>query len=218
MDKIFDKFTVWRVKLAVLVFVATLVWPLVHMYVIRAYDISPWRLFGWGMYSTPHALRFSSIRFVFVADPSQTVLAQVLPELTDKPLIGSQPDAQLMEAYILSGDKVLHVPLNPREARGTGEDRDDHKHILEFSSQHAIKRAHARIRSQIPARLSSTAFIVVSRQRLNLAGKKLYTTNKIYYVDGEELRYLGTTPLYNDTFGQLMLKLQSKVSAAQAHS
>lgn len=218
MDKIISNFIVWRVRLAVLVFAATLLWPLAHMYVFRAYDISPWRLFGWGMYSTPHALRFASIRFVFVADSSQTSLPHVLPELMDKPLAGSEADAPLVEAYLISRDKVLHVPLNPQEVRGSGEERSDHKHILEFSSQPAMKRAYARIRPQVPGGLRGTAFIVISRQRLNLAGRKLYTTNKIYYIDGEELRYLGSTPLYNDTFGRLMLKLQSKVSAAESHA
>lgn len=218
MDKIFNVFTVWRARLAVVVFMTTLLWPLVHMYVIRAYDISPWRIFGWGMYSTPHALRFASIRFVFVADSLQPELAQVLPELADEPKTGSHPDALLLESFIISGDKVLRVPLHPRVARGEGEDRDDHRHILEFSSQPAMKRAYARIRSQAPGRLSDRGFIVISRQRLNLTGKKLYTANTIYYIDGEELRYLGTTPLYNDTFAQLMLRLHREVSAARART
>jgi hypothetical protein len=28
-------------------------WPLAHLALVRAYDLSPWKLAGWGMYTTP---------------------------------------------------------------------------------------------------------------------------------------------------------------------
>lgn len=33
--------------------VALTVWPLLHIYLVKRYDLSPWKLFGWGMYATP---------------------------------------------------------------------------------------------------------------------------------------------------------------------
>jgi len=44
-----------RTKTAVVATVlATLtVWPLVHLWLVARYDISPWKLAGWGMYSAP---------------------------------------------------------------------------------------------------------------------------------------------------------------------
>jgi len=29
------------------------VWPFVHMYLVSTYDLSPWKLAGWGMYAAP---------------------------------------------------------------------------------------------------------------------------------------------------------------------
>lgn len=30
-------------------------WPLVHLWLVARYDISPWKLAGWGMYSAPRS-------------------------------------------------------------------------------------------------------------------------------------------------------------------
>lgn len=35
------------------VLLALTVWPLVHLALVARYDISPWKLAGWGMYTTP---------------------------------------------------------------------------------------------------------------------------------------------------------------------
>jgi hypothetical protein len=31
------------------------IWPLVHLWLVARYDISPWKLAGWGMYSAPRS-------------------------------------------------------------------------------------------------------------------------------------------------------------------
>ncbi len=33
--------------------VALTVWPAVHIGLVKAYDVNPWKLAGWGMYSAP---------------------------------------------------------------------------------------------------------------------------------------------------------------------
>lgn len=37
------------------VLVALTLWPLVHLTLVARYDLSPWKLAGWGMYSAPRA-------------------------------------------------------------------------------------------------------------------------------------------------------------------
>ena len=32
---------------------AATLWPLAHIYLVKTYDLSPWKLGGWGMYSAP---------------------------------------------------------------------------------------------------------------------------------------------------------------------
>lgn len=34
---------------------ALTLWPLVHLWLVARYDVSPWKLAGWGMYSAPRA-------------------------------------------------------------------------------------------------------------------------------------------------------------------
>jgi hypothetical protein len=43
-------------------------WPLVHLGLVRRFDLSPWKLAGWGMYSAP---RFDMIGMeIFGRDPA----------------------------------------------------------------------------------------------------------------------------------------------------
>jgi hypothetical protein len=34
---------------------ALTVWPVVHLWLVARYDVSPWKLAGWGMYSAPRS-------------------------------------------------------------------------------------------------------------------------------------------------------------------
>jgi hypothetical protein len=34
---------------------ALTLWPLVHLWLVARYDVSPWKLAGWGMYSAPRS-------------------------------------------------------------------------------------------------------------------------------------------------------------------
>jgi hypothetical protein len=43
----------WKRALVGGLLVALTAWPAVHVWLCRRYDVSPWKLAGWGMYSTP---------------------------------------------------------------------------------------------------------------------------------------------------------------------
>lgn len=43
----------WRTRAVVCVIAFVAVWPLVHRGLVAAYDVNPWRLAGWAMYTTP---------------------------------------------------------------------------------------------------------------------------------------------------------------------
>jgi hypothetical protein len=63
---------------------ALTLWPAVHIYLVKRYDLSPWKLGGWGMYSSP---RFAMLGMEVYgrgrAAPAWTKLADPSAELRD---------------------------------------------------------------------------------------------------------------------------------------
>lgn len=45
--------TAWKKTAVYAVLVLLTAWPLVHLGLVARYDLSPWKLAGWGMYSAP---------------------------------------------------------------------------------------------------------------------------------------------------------------------
>ena len=45
--------TTTKLKLLRVVLVALTIWPLLHLCLVEAFDVNPWKLAGWGMYSAP---------------------------------------------------------------------------------------------------------------------------------------------------------------------
>lgn len=42
-----------KAQIVAAVLVLFTVWPLVHIWLVHQYDLSPWKLAGWGMYAAP---------------------------------------------------------------------------------------------------------------------------------------------------------------------
>jgi nitrate reductase NapE component len=62
--------------------IAFAVWPAVHIGLVKAWGVNPWKLMGWGMYSAPQMpaeLRISGVR----TDGSTVSLTDELPEDLD---------------------------------------------------------------------------------------------------------------------------------------
>ena len=61
-----------------------LCWPLVHFYLVKEYDINPWKLFGFAMYATHHQ---SGVTIVDITqDNGRQVLPSSLPDKVQKQL------------------------------------------------------------------------------------------------------------------------------------
>jgi len=43
----------WKSRIVYAGLAVVAAWPLVHIALVRRFDVSPWKLAGWGMYSTP---------------------------------------------------------------------------------------------------------------------------------------------------------------------
>jgi hypothetical protein len=43
----------WKTRLVVVGMTALTAWPFVHLALCARWDVSPWKLAGWGMYATP---------------------------------------------------------------------------------------------------------------------------------------------------------------------
>ncbi|MAE67056.1 MAG: hypothetical protein CMJ18_22575 [Phycisphaeraceae bacterium] len=50
-----------KFRLAVLICAVYMVWPLIHRWVVAAWDMNPWRFGGFAMYATPPAMHTMTI-------------------------------------------------------------------------------------------------------------------------------------------------------------
>ncbi len=71
-----------RTKSAVLAaaLAALTLWPLVHLWLVARYDVSPWKLAGWGMYSVPRSRSLGMEVFGRARDAELEHLTQPSPE------------------------------------------------------------------------------------------------------------------------------------------
>jgi hypothetical protein len=64
------------------ILIVLILWPFLHMGLASVYGFSPWRLGGWGMYSTPHFL--SEYRLEFNAGEQRSYSFREIPWPTDQ--------------------------------------------------------------------------------------------------------------------------------------
>ncbi len=72
---------------------ALTVWPLVQLALVARYDVSPWKLAGWGMYSTP---RFDRVGMEVYGRPSGGGPEQ---QLTSPSALVRDEATQFLESY-----------------------------------------------------------------------------------------------------------------------
>ena len=61
--------------------VAFTVWPAVHIGLVKAYGITPWKLAGWGMYSAPQLPSYVQITCLTPDSVGSYELGSIQPEL-----------------------------------------------------------------------------------------------------------------------------------------
>jgi hypothetical protein len=59
-------------------------WPLGHLALVRAYDVNPWKLAGWGMYTTPQFTPLVSIECLTPDAIGRYELGSVHPDWQDE--------------------------------------------------------------------------------------------------------------------------------------
>ena len=69
-------------RIAVYAFlVAFTLWPLVHIGLVKRYDVNPWKLAGWGMYSAPQLPSYMRIVCLTPDEVGRYELSSVRPAL-----------------------------------------------------------------------------------------------------------------------------------------
>jgi hypothetical protein len=168
---------------AVLTFV--LLWPPVHMMISRPLGFSPWKLAGWGMYSTPHP----NVRNVTVLLCEQR--CQGLPQLDGGPF------GLFIQTW---------TPEGPRELNWELVEAPDKKAAWKLKNNFVIFMTEANLRqlqsqAQVLAeRLTSRRFtdtiIVVQEFRVDLASHTGYRSIETFRVgQSGELSHMGCTTL-----------------------
>ena len=66
------------VHAALVVFTA---WPAIHLVLVKGYDVNPWKLAGWGMYSAPQLPSYVQITCLTPDNVGRYELGSLQPEL-----------------------------------------------------------------------------------------------------------------------------------------
>jgi len=64
--------------------VALTVWPAVHIALVKRYDVNPWKLAGWGMYSAPQLPSYVQLTCLTPDSVGRYELGSLQPELEPK--------------------------------------------------------------------------------------------------------------------------------------
>lgn len=180
----------FRRTLAFFVLSIFLIWPIFHIALVNNLTVSPWRLFGWGMYAVPDPESQSRLRVVipdktrrhfmdvvqlhsslakFSTDPSQESLCINLFAVDSFNTVRKLPGNGLCRSEILSHDLDYFLHFGSLS------------HLSDFVNE-ALLRAH---------RAGSEAYAFLTHQRLNLFQGKAYLESEVYRVLGKETQYLG---------------------------
>ena len=118
-----------------------LIWPLVQIGLSKSTGMSPWRLFGWGMYAAPQAHDTKRLHLVDVSAPCLELRPNILHEalvvyLTDTVPIEGKPSWHLLDRalslewdrygealtkIILAEDTSVVVMVEERRFAGNGD-------------------------------------------------------------------------------------------------
>ena len=104
-----------RFKLFVLrlMLVVVTVWPAVHIALVRIYDVNPWKLAGWGMYSAPQLPVRVEITALTPDEIGRYELRSVQPAFEpelERFLVGRRNLGRLVEPDALARALLEHYP------------------------------------------------------------------------------------------------------------
>ena len=100
-----------RLTLAAAAVAAITLWPLIHIFLVGQYDLSPWKLGGWGMYSAPrtHGLNMElmvktsgAIDFAPLEHPTELVQTEAREFLSSYLWLRGLADAEAFAELVLS--------------------------------------------------------------------------------------------------------------------
>lgn len=168
-----------RARLADVLFILLLWWPLVHLAGCKTFGFSSWRFFGWGMYATPHA-EGARIDLFFSADPAR-------PADKTNPIDDPNDDGCL-GVWTIDATGVPRA-LSTKALCEDGAFAEDLSRALQFRSHKAlsnlIKSAEASLRPGYPA-----SSLSITSQRLSVLKSFVYLEKRRYRVSGDAVEKL----------------------------
>jgi hypothetical protein len=178
--------TSFRRRIIQSLFALVLIWPPLHAVTAELTGFSPWRLFGWGMYSTPHPESLLRLNLLWVppehSDPSH------LQELQAR-MQGYQEGKHQNDCL-----GIWIETENGLVEKDVGDPCDlpafeEHlAHFKAFGSKKdlvSLVKLSATLTGEFPALKS---FLFVTRQRLDLGKRRAFTESAYYEVSGTSVR------------------------------
>lgn len=180
----------FRRRLAFVLFGIFLAWPVVHIALVKQYNLSSWRFFGWGMYATPIPEAQTRLRVV-IRDKNKSEVPDLrqwhisLTKLSREQEHESQCINLFQEEPQQGLRGLARTGLCRNKRFATDLDYFVHfgsvQHLHEFISE-ALSRAE---------QAGSETLVFLARQRFNIFQKDAFIESDIYKIIGDEVQYLG---------------------------
>ncbi|MCA9507440.1 MAG: hypothetical protein KC505_03340 [Myxococcales bacterium] len=175
-------------KTALILFAALLIWPIFHMLFVQTLHLSPWRLFGWGMYAAPTP-QAQSLLWVVVNENNQKIDSKKLFNLLANLKHDPTQESNCINVFLQRDEKMLkRIPLS-----GLCSDSVNESHLEQFlhlgSTYHLKKFVDAALLRIGLKNNQSYAFW--THQRFNIFFNKAFLESYSYSISADNAHYLG---------------------------
>jgi len=169
-----------------MVFLIVMIWPLIHVGLVKNRGWSTWRFFGWGMYATPIIEHISSLRVVILPKPTNVDVVSLHALLNQVSSLNKE--SQCINIFIENAEQGL-LKL-PSDGLCRTIDPSNLDYFLYFGSDKHLNKFVKEALSSV-RETSSLVYAFLTRQRINLFQRQAYLESDVYQLYDDEVQYLG---------------------------
>ncbi len=171
-------------------FFLALAWPPIHFLASEHFGFSSWRLFGWGMYATPHPESLANLNLVFLHDDFDfgSELGQAYSEFRSTQEM--DPEGDCLRIF----RKKEGIPIEEFRLRSLCRDGALREQIAIFDhydTTSSLEGVVSKIIDKLKQDPDTTILVVLSRQRVRPSAAEAYVENELFSFSRKKIQHLG---------------------------